>query len=57
MISNKCKVGDCILFQVIINSQLHKPEWGHQQREPGEQVRDVTNMSRVQIWKPKIPYN
>jgi hypothetical protein len=57
MISKKSKGGDCILFQATVNSQLHEPEKGHQQREPGEQVREAPSMSRVQINNPKIPYN
>jgi hypothetical protein len=57
MISKKSKGGDCILFQATVNSQLHEPEERHQHREPGEQVRVAPNMSRVQIYNPKIPYN
>ena len=49
MVSKKCKGGDCNLFEATINSQLHKPDKGHQQRQPGEQVRPAPNMSRVQI--------
>jgi hypothetical protein len=57
MTSKKSKGDDCILFQATLNSQLHEPEKGHQQREPGEQMRAAPNMSRIQIYNPKIPYN